>query len=97
MRVLQGFIDVAGQASRYAKALKMADCHAEAWLYERVLKDEAFDKILDFSSYGILNGRLRKLGYLLEAAWKFDIWHIHKGFSIYSNNKDISFVKKLGR
>jgi glycosyltransferase involved in cell wall biosynthesis len=97
MRVLQGFIDVAGQASRYAKALRMVDCQAESWLYERVLKDEAFDKILDFSNRGLLNGRFRKLGYLLEAAWKFDIWHIHKGFSIYNKSKDISLVKKFGR
>lgn len=96
-RVLQGFIDVAGQASRYSSALKMQGCHAEAWFYHRVLKDESFNEILDFSSSGVFKGRFRKLGYLLKAAWKFDIWHIHKGFSIYGKGKDISLVKKLGR
>lgn len=97
MRVLQGFIDVAGQASRYTKALQMVGCKTEAWFYERILINETYDRMLDFSGRGIFNGRFRKLGYLLEAAWKFDIWHIHKGFSIYSKSKDLSFIKKFGR
>jgi uncharacterized protein (UPF0332 family) len=97
MRVLQGFIDIGGQANRYAEAIRQQGHHAESWFYERTLKKEPYDRLLDFSANGFLGGRLRKIKYLKDALLKFDVWHIHKGFSMFHHAKDLMIAKKLGK
>lgn len=97
LKVLQGFIDIGGQASRYSRALQQQGYLSECWAYEQVLKDEPVDKRLNFRKDGLLNGRFRKLGYFIEALSKFDIWHIHKGFSLFHNVKDLEWAKKTGK
>lgn len=97
MKVLQGFIDIGGQANRYAEAIRLQGYHAESWFYERTLKKEPYDRLLDFTSNGFLGGRLRKVNYLKDALLKFDVWHIHKGFSMFHQAKDLWLAKKLGK
>ncbi len=97
MRVLQGFIDIGGQANRYAEAIRQQGHHAESWFYERTLKNEPYDRLLDFTANGLLGGRLRKVNYLKAALLKFDVWHIHKGFSMFHHAKDLKIAKKLGK
>jgi glycosyltransferase involved in cell wall biosynthesis len=95
--VLQGFIDIAGQANRYARALQLLGYYAEAWAYDSPLNDESVDKKLNLSGSGVFNGRLRKLSYFLEAMLKFNIWHIHKGFSLLHQSKDLALAKRSGK
>lgn len=97
MKVLQGFIDIGGQASRYTKAIRLQNEQAKAWFYERTLKQESFDRLLDFSNQGLFSGRLRKLGYLTEVLTNFSHLHIHKGFSLLHKGLDMSVAKKLGK
>jgi len=95
MKVLQGFIDIGGQANRYSRAIRLQGHYSESWFYERTLREESYDRLLDFSNKGLLQGRLRKLGYLKDAL-KFNVWHIHKGFSMFHNARDLWIAKKLG-
>src|SRR5690606_27597960 len=95
--VLQGFIDIAGQATRYAKALRMIGYESHCWAYEQVIKDEPVNKWLQLNNTGMIGGRLRKLSYFLEAFVKFNVWHIHKGFSLFHNAKDLELVRRAGK
>lgn len=97
MKVLQGLIDIGGQANRYARALNQEGVFAQSWFYERNIKSEPYNKLLDLSKNGFLNGRIRKLKYLTEALINFDVWHIHKGYSFLYDNKDLILAKNLNR
>lgn len=97
MRVLQGYIDIAGQASRYSKVLNDMGVHSEAWVYERVIDDEPVNRILNFTNSGFWNGRIRKAKYTIEVLSKFDILHIHKGFSILHDSMDLKLAKKFNK
>jgi hypothetical protein len=97
LKVLQGFIDIGGQASRYSRAIQDQGYFSKAWFYERTLKNADYDRLLDFSSHGLFRGRLRKGAYLALALAKFNIWHIHKGFSMFHNGKDLNLANKLGK
>jgi glycosyltransferase involved in cell wall biosynthesis len=97
LRVLQGFIDIGGQGSRYCQAIKEQGHYSASWFYDRTLKSEPFDRLLDFSGSGLWSGRIRKTGYLIDALLHFDVWHIHKGFSMFSQGRDLALARKLGK
>lgn len=97
MNILQGFIDIGGQASRYSQAIKQQGFHSEAWFYERTLKTEHVDRLLDFNKIGLLSGRLRKLSYLTSILSKFNLLHIHKGFSLFHNAIDLKLASLVGK
>jgi glycosyltransferase involved in cell wall biosynthesis len=94
--VLQGFIDIGGQPGRYAQALRLCGVPACSWIYQKTLSSTNPDKTLDFSRKGIWSGRLRKSGYLLEVLSRFNILHIHKGYSLFHQAKDLRIAQKLG-
>jgi glycosyltransferase involved in cell wall biosynthesis len=95
-KVLQGFIDIGGQPGRYAEALRLCGIPAVSWIYQKTLSTTSPDKTLDFSRSGIWSGRLRKVDYLLQILRKFDILHIHKGFSLFHHAKDLKIAQILG-
>lgn len=97
LKVLQGFIDIAGQASRYSMALRQQGVYSEAWLYSRPLKTGTYDRMLDFSNSGIWSGRFRKFNYLIQAYSNFNIFHIHKGFSAFQKARDLELARMLGK
>lgn len=97
IKVLQGFIDIGGQANRYAEAIRAQGHYSESWFYERTLRNEPYDRLLNLNNDGFYGGRFRKLGYLKDALLKFNIWHIHKGFSMFHKAKDLLLAKKLGK
>lgn len=97
MKVLQGFIDIGGQANRYARALRLKGIQSESWFYDRTIKTEPFDRALDFSKYGLLSGRVRKARYLFEVLLNFDVLHIHKGYSMFNSAKDLDIARRLGK
>ena len=96
-RVLQGYIDIGGQASRYSRALMLQGCYSESWAYDQVLKDEPIDKRLQLDKSGMFDGRLRKFVYFLEAFRKFNVWHIHKGFTLFHNARDLELARRAGK
>lgn len=95
MRVLQGYIDIAGQTSRDSKVLNDMDVHSESWVYERVIDDEPVNRILNFTNSRFWNGRIRKVKYTIEVLNKFDILHIHKGFSMLHDSLSMKLKKYL--
>ncbi len=97
MRVLQGLIDTAGQANRYARALRAQGVTARSWVFERPIKSQPYDKILDLEKSGLFQGRVRRFSYWLQAAASFNVWHIHKGFSFFHEGKDLRWARMLGK
>ena len=95
-RVLQGFIDIGGQPGRYTQALKLYQVPAESWIYQKTLSSTIPDRELDFSRSGWWSGRWRKATYLIEILSRFDILHIHKGYSLFHRALDLKLAKSLG-
>lgn len=95
-RVLQGFIDIGGQPCRYAQALRLHQVPAESWIYQKTLSSTFPDRDLDFSRTGCWSGRWRKALYLVDLLKRFDILHIHKGYSLFHHALDLKLAKSLG-
>ena len=97
MKILQGYIDIGGQANRYSRAIKKQGFESEAWFYERTIKSEPYDRLLNFSKSGTLSGRFRKLKYLKDVLERFSVLHIHKGYSMFHIGRDLKLAKMVGK
>lgn len=96
MHILQGYIDIAGQATRYHSCLRRAGVASSLWLYDRTLPSPVPTRWLNLTNKGHFGGRLRRLWYSLQSATLFTHVHVHKGYSLLHDNLDLRLCRALG-
>jgi glycosyltransferase involved in cell wall biosynthesis len=98
MRILQGLTDIAGQAGLLAKALRALGHTSESWVFGQHPFGYSNDRvIIQNSNSSAWTNRIRLSSLTLEALLRFDIWHLHRGTSFFSKNRDLAIAKALGK